>query len=204
MHYYSVLHVQCHDIAKSHGWTIGSSKPTNFATTILMLVQCALLFSATCTMPRHCQVTWLDDRQFQTHQLCNHNINASTVCITIQCYMYNASDNSHVRDECPKMKACVECKVVDYCGEYHQKLAWKRGHLCHKVICPFLKRCREVRLVMEKTDPLEEVRKDFFEEVCAFKKKNQRKLEYNNNWEFWASTYQARTNDEDSIPVKND
>merc|ERR1712038_527912 len=39
-------------------------------------------------------VTWLDDRQFQTHQLFNHNIDG-TACITIQCYMYNDKDNSH-------------------------------------------------------------------------------------------------------------
>lgn len=39
-------------------------------------------------------VTWLDDRQFQTHQLFNHNIDG-TACVTIQCYMYNDSDNRH-------------------------------------------------------------------------------------------------------------
>jgi len=39
-------------------------------------------------------VTWLDDRQFQTHQLFNHNVDG-TACVTIQCYMYNDSDNSH-------------------------------------------------------------------------------------------------------------
>lgn len=39
-------------------------------------------------------VTWLDDRQFQTHQLFNHNING-TACITIQCYMYNDRDVNH-------------------------------------------------------------------------------------------------------------
>ena len=39
-------------------------------------------------------VTWLDDRQFQTHQLFNHN-EGGTACITIQCYMYNDSDNRH-------------------------------------------------------------------------------------------------------------
>lgn len=39
-------------------------------------------------------VTWLDDRQFQTHQLFNHNING-TACITIQCYMYNDRDLNH-------------------------------------------------------------------------------------------------------------
>lgn len=39
-------------------------------------------------------VTWLDSRQFQTHQLFNHNIDG-TACITIQCYMYDDRDNSH-------------------------------------------------------------------------------------------------------------
>lgn len=39
-------------------------------------------------------VTWLDDRQFQTHQLFNHNIDG-TACVTIQCYIYNDSDNRH-------------------------------------------------------------------------------------------------------------
>jgi hypothetical protein len=40
------------------------------------------------------QVTWLDDRQFQTHQLFNHNVNG-TACVTIQCYLYNDDDNRH-------------------------------------------------------------------------------------------------------------
>lgn len=39
-------------------------------------------------------VTWLDDRQFQTHQLFNHNVDG-TACITIQCYMYNDRDVNH-------------------------------------------------------------------------------------------------------------
>jgi uncharacterized RmlC-like cupin family protein len=38
-------------------------------------------------------VTWLDDRQFQTHRLFNHNTN--TACVTIQCYMYNNDDDLH-------------------------------------------------------------------------------------------------------------
>ena len=40
------------------------------------------------------QVTWLNDRQFQTHRLYNHNISGN-MCATIQCYMYNSTDNLH-------------------------------------------------------------------------------------------------------------
>nr|YP_009306230.1 hypothetical protein [Derbesia sp. WEST4838]AOP19134.1 hypothetical protein [Derbesia sp. WEST4838] len=40
------------------------------------------------------QVTWLNDRQFQTHCLYNHNIKGQ-MCATIQCYMYNSNDNIH-------------------------------------------------------------------------------------------------------------
>lgn len=42
-------------------------------------------------------VTWLDNRQFQTHQLFNHNIDG-TASVTIQCYMYNENDNRHYED----------------------------------------------------------------------------------------------------------
>jgi predicted metal-dependent enzyme (double-stranded beta helix superfamily) len=41
------------------------------------------------------QVTWLDDRQFQTHQLFNHN--TGTTCVTIQCYLYNDDDDRHYK-----------------------------------------------------------------------------------------------------------
>lgn len=40
------------------------------------------------------QVTWLNDRQFQTHRLYNHNISGN-MCATIQCYMYNSMDKRH-------------------------------------------------------------------------------------------------------------
>lgn len=40
------------------------------------------------------QVTWLNDRQFQTHRLFNHNVKGN-MCATIQCYMYNNSDTNH-------------------------------------------------------------------------------------------------------------
>ncbi|VAW50774.1 hypothetical protein MNBD_GAMMA06-392 [hydrothermal vent metagenome] len=40
------------------------------------------------------QVTWLDPKQFQTHQLYNHNIEGN-MCATIQCYKYSKIDFEH-------------------------------------------------------------------------------------------------------------
>ena len=44
-------------------------------------------------------VTWLSDRQFQTHRLFNHNVGNNNEpgppCVTVQCYMYNDEDDQH-------------------------------------------------------------------------------------------------------------
>jgi hypothetical protein len=69
------------------------------------------------------------------------------------------------------IKICRNCQVVDYCSEAHQTLAWRRGRLSHKVMCPFLKRYRLVAKAEKyiDTDSFEDICKDFFETVCVFK-----------------------------------
>ena len=69
------------------------------------------------------------------------------------------------------IKICRNCQVVDYCSEAHQALAWRRGRLSHKVMCPFLKRYRLVAKAEKyiDTDSFEDICKDFFETVCVFK-----------------------------------
>jgi tetratricopeptide (TPR) repeat protein len=69
------------------------------------------------------------------------------------------------------IKICRNCQVVDYCSLAHQTLAWRRGRISHKVMCPFLKR---YRLVVKAengidTEPFEDICKDFFETVCVLK-----------------------------------
>jgi tetratricopeptide (TPR) repeat protein len=69
------------------------------------------------------------------------------------------------------IKICRNCQVVDYCSEAHQTLAWRRGRLSHKVMCPFLKRYRLVAKAENRidTEPVEDICKDFFETVCVLK-----------------------------------
>jgi tetratricopeptide (TPR) repeat protein len=72
------------------------------------------------------------------------------------------------------IKICRNCQVVDYCSEAHQTLAWRRGRLSHKVMCPFLKRYRlvskaENQHIDTDTESYEDICKDFFETVCVFK-----------------------------------
>ena len=69
------------------------------------------------------------------------------------------------------IKICRNCQVVDYCSEAHQTLAWRRGRLSHKVMCPFLKRYRLVVKAENRidTEPVEDICKDFFETVCVLK-----------------------------------
>ena len=72
------------------------------------------------------------------------------------------------------IKICRNCQVVDYCSEAHQTLAWRRGRLSHKVMCPFLKRYRLVvkaKNRIDKGEPVEDICKDFFETVCVWKDK---------------------------------
>ena len=71
-----------------------------------------------------------------------------------------------------EIKICRSCRVVDYCSEAHQTLAWRRGRLSHKVMCPFLKRYRLVaksKNRIDTTKPFEDICKDFFETVCVLK-----------------------------------
>jgi len=70
------------------------------------------------------------------------------------------------------IKICRNCQVVDYCSEAHQILAWRRGRLSHKVMCPFLKRYRLVAKAENRIDTVESfevICKDFFETVCVLK-----------------------------------
>ena len=70
------------------------------------------------------------------------------------------------------IKICRNCQVVDYCSEAHQTLAWRRGRLSHKVMCPFLKRYRLVAKAENQhidTESYEDICKDFFETVCVLK-----------------------------------
>jgi len=70
-----------------------------------------------------------------------------------------------------KMKTCKICEVVDYCSKAHQRLAWRRGRLSHKVMCPFFKRYRMVAKAANPidTEPFEDFCKEFFETVCVLK-----------------------------------
>jgi tetratricopeptide (TPR) repeat protein len=70
------------------------------------------------------------------------------------------------------IKICRNCQVVDYCSAAHQTLAWRRGRLSHKVMCPFLKRYRLVAKAENQhidTESYEDICKDFFETVCVLK-----------------------------------
>jgi len=73
------------------------------------------------------------------------------------------------RQTCAKdaiMEKCSVCKVARYCSYAHSIKAWKTGRLCHKVMCPLLKRWRKIT---EGKDTTAEV--DFFERVLASKPK---------------------------------
>ena len=69
------------------------------------------------------------------------------------------------------IKICRNCQVVNYCCEAHQALAWRRGRLSHKVMCPFLKRYRLVTKAKNRIDieSFEDICKDFFKTVCVLK-----------------------------------
>jgi hypothetical protein len=70
------------------------------------------------------------------------------------------------------IKICKNCRIVDYCSEAHQTLAWRRKRLSHKVMCPFLKRYRMVAKAEKHridTEPYEDICKEFFETVCVLK-----------------------------------
>ena len=43
------------------------------------------------------------------------------------------------------MNKCSVCKVARYCSRTHQIYAWKKGRLCHKVMCPLLRHWRKAK-----------------------------------------------------------
>ena len=70
------------------------------------------------------------------------------------------------------MEKCSVCKVARYCSQAHSVHAWKKGRLCHKVMCPWLKRCRKITEgKYSTTDVCDELFNDFFERVLASKPK---------------------------------
>jgi len=70
------------------------------------------------------------------------------------------------------MEKCSVCKVARYCSRDHSIQAWKKGRLCHKVVCPLLKRWRKITDGKDATTELcEELFNDFFERVLGSKPK---------------------------------
>jgi len=70
------------------------------------------------------------------------------------------------------MQKCSVCKVARYCSYAHSIQAWKKGRLCHKVMCPFLTRWRKIERGQDTTaDLCDELCNDFFERVLASKPK---------------------------------
>ena len=70
------------------------------------------------------------------------------------------------------MEKCSVCKVARYCSLAHSVQAWKKGRLCHNVLCPLLKRWRKITEGKDATTELcDELFNDFFERVLASKPK---------------------------------
>jgi len=68
------------------------------------------------------------------------------------------------------IEKCSVCKVARYCSYGHSIQAWKKGRLCHKVVCPYLQRWRKIKPGKETTTALcDELCNDFFERVVASK-----------------------------------
>jgi len=63
------------------------------------------------------------------------------------------------------------CKVTRYCSQAHSIQAWKKGRLCHKVMCPWLKHWRKITEGTKDTtsELCDELFNDFFERVLASK-----------------------------------
>ena len=59
-------------------------------------------------------------------------------------------------------KLCEGCHVTRYCSKGHQKQVWKKGHLCHKVMCPLLKRWRWMQKGKDPGDSYDAIFNDFF------------------------------------------
>jgi len=56
-----------------------------------------------------------------------------TLYVPLQCHK-----QMHMLDAI--MEKCNVCKVARYCSQAHSIQAWNNGRLCHKVMCPLLKR----------------------------------------------------------------
>ena len=70
------------------------------------------------------------------------------------------------------MEKCSVCKVARYCSRDHSIKAWKKGRLCHKVMCPLSKRWLKIKPGKGTTTELcDELFNDFFERVLASKPK---------------------------------
>jgi len=72
------------------------------------------------------------------------------------------------------LEKCSVCKVARYCSRDHSIQAWKKGRLCHKVMCPLLKRWRKItegKGTTTRTELCDELFNDFFERVLASKTK---------------------------------
>jgi len=76
-----------------------------------------------------------------------------------------ACHQSCAKDE--TMMVCVGCLVTRYCSQAHQRRAWKKGRLCHKVMCPLLKRWRRLQNGEYTTDSCNAIFNDFFESIVA-------------------------------------
>jgi len=76
-----------------------------------------------------------------------------------------ACHQSCAKDE--TMMVCVGCLVTRYCSQAHQRRAWKKGRLCHKVMCPLLKRWRRLQKGEYTTDSCNTIFNDFFESIVV-------------------------------------
>jgi len=74
------------------------------------------------------------------------------------------------RQTCAKdahMEKCSVCKVVRYCSRSHSIQSWKKGRLCHKVMCPLLKRWRKLTEGEDNADASVRLFNDFFSYVSS-------------------------------------
>jgi len=65
------------------------------------------------------------------------------------------------------MEKCSVCKVARYCSQDHSIQSWKKGRLCHKVMCPLFKRWRKMQLGKNNAESCDEILNDFFEGVLV-------------------------------------
>jgi len=71
---------------------------------------------------------------------------------------------------CPKdahMEKCSVCKVARYCSRSHSIQAWQKGRLCHKTMCPLLKRWRKLQVGKYSNDSCSAIFNDFFESITV-------------------------------------